>query len=1463
MLRKIFISTAAAAVICGAASAAYAAEADIVKITHQNVAGSQTCYSGDDLIETEITQIPEVYFGMRINKPVFRVYVKLTAPTAGEIEIRTEQYNAKGRLLDTATRTISAAAGENEYSVELDHVRNAASMKVYADGEYIGGIGSGEQQLTLSEYPADYEIYQRGADNTAAVTFAGHISDPQPIAPYSTAVTVWSDGTVHTGFDSGRLYAAHYNGDGALASLETAELVNGGAKLEKPELGMKLFIWDDKMKPLCGICEVESYAPDDQKPVTVTVNGAEYTALPDEDGNFSLELTLEPGLYDASLEYAEFSKEFRQFGVGDIWVAAGQSNMTDMGALTSGYDYAAEDPVPDGVHIIYPEDVTWQKMTHPAGEGRFFKTGIRTSPVTSFARELNEAVGVPIGIVQSSVGGTNIYQWAEGVRPGDENDGYLGSALRACFDNKASTGIKGIIWYQGCNDTMNENYAYNYESLCETLFAQFRDFFGEDTPIITTQINDANQDSTSALGYYDAWSYVKDVQRRYPETHENVYVTGTGAYDLGDTIHNSAKSNLRVGGAWAKTALNKVYGMTDVVCEHPTVDSVTVTGDSEITIVFKNVGAEGLYLREDNKYLAITNGLVTIPLGDLSKEFTVRMGGNAKLTASNSGKGTEVGITSAELVNGSTVVLTTAEKLNGNVAVDCCYGKRFVPTLTDKATGWSALAFYNVMARYPDASEPQTPVEYTAADTAYINQGDDTASSEKMYLNYYKDSVGYPVMKFDLSALDKEHIQSASLNIYTNAIDKDRKGNITISQIGTGWDSTASYSTFSYSPAAEILSAETNTAGMFPVGSYSDIDITDFVKTVNGETGIGISCTHAAVCDMAGISSADPPKITVQYGSIVTLSAKDEDGTAATGVKLTISGLRSTQYAPRTFTTDENGEVKVVLVNGNYSITTAAGAYAAYECTLSVNNEDKEEVITLSKNTQTPVSVVISGGETEVRESQSEKTLAPFTATAYDADGAEVAGAEWSWSVTPEIKAVVTDGVVTTNSHAVAGDTLTLTATATMNGVSAWSYIEINIVEAGDITYSFDAYQISKTFDTSDASDVSIGKQGITASVSSAGNYSNIAVISSSDKGSAGYFPYGTGFVTSGYYLFLGAGGNSGTVTFAINLPEPAPSGKYLNIRYAKPYSTNNGTTKRTVGAANTITAGSSVIDVEASCADYDKWYATSIQLDSGVRSLSVQLGKWAGLAIEYISVTAEPASDGNIVIPEGTDAVKLMCLGDSITDGFTVAGAYRNRLCDLILSDGLSEGVDLVGSCSNGTGYDQDHEGHSGYAIAKIPASEDCEGRGRNGLYESVDSWLAVSTPDIVLLQIGTNDILSLYDLENAKSRLEALVERVKAKTADGGRIYLATIPYIAEDAVYNKTGKSQAELDALVNAYNEGVREIAGADDAVILADINSALTLSDLKDGIHPNADGYAKMGDYWYSLIKDYLAELLTK
>ena len=323
--------------------------------------------------------------------------------------------------------------------------------------------------------------------------------------------------------------------------------------------------------------------------------------------------------------------------------------MTDMGAVTDDFSPEDDDPINENMHIIYAEDCTWQQMSHPAGEGRFFKTGVRTSPVTSFAREISEKENVPIGVVQTSVGGTNIWQWIDGIR-NDANSGYLFNALKSCFDKMPSKNIKGILWYQGCNDAINENYAYDYKKFATKVFDTMRDFFNENTPIITTQLNDANQDSNSSQGYYDAWSYVKDIQRQNESLYDNVYVVGTGELELGDTIHNNAASNVKLGAKWAKVAEAVVYGDESVSYENAQIDTAKVTGDNEITLTFKNT--DGLKVATGTKRIGITNvsgGGYKIPLGDLTKEFTVRKGASRKVTASNKDKGTEMTIKSAEI----------------------------------------------------------------------------------------------------------------------------------------------------------------------------------------------------------------------------------------------------------------------------------------------------------------------------------------------------------------------------------------------------------------------------------------------------------------------------------------------------------------------------------------------------------------------------------------------------------------------------------------------------------------------------------------------------------------------------------------------------------------------------------------------------------------------------------------------
>jgi lysophospholipase L1-like esterase len=198
---------------------------------------------------------------------------------------------------------------------------------------------------------------------------------------------------------------------------------------------------------------------------------------------------------------------------------------------------------------------------------------------------------------------------------------------------------------------------------------------------------------------------------------------------------------------------------------------------------------------------------------------------------------------------------------------------------------------------------------------------------------------------------------------------------------------------------------------------------------------------------------------------------------------------------------------------------------------------------------------------------------------------------------------------------------------------------------------------------------------------------------------------------------------------------------------------------------------------------------------------------------------------------------VRVMPLGDSITHGYNVSGGYRVALEDALAAGGLP--VDFVGSESDGPSGlgDRDHEGHPGWRI------DDIAGR--------ADGWIRTHEPEVVLLMIGTNDVIQNRDLGAAPQRLDALIDQI-ATAAPASRILVASL-----------TPLSRADREERVQAYNAAIPGIVAAKAArgmaVSFVDMHSALSASsDLADGVHPNAEGYAKMASVWIAALQPVLA-----
>jgi len=240
---------------------------------------------------------------------------------------------------------------------------------------------------------------------------------------------------------------------------------------------------------------------------------------------------------------------------------------------------------------------------------------------------------------------------------------------------------------------------------------------------------------------------------------------------------------------------------------------------------------------------------------------------------------------------------------------------------------------------------------------------------------------------------------------------------------------------------------------------------------------------------------------------------------------------------------------------------------------------------------------------------------------------------------------------------------------------------------------------------------------------------------------------------------------------------------------------------------------------------------------------------------------------------------VKIMSLGDSITDGYWTAGGYRKYLYHDLELKGYTnidmvgiKGSDSAGFSYNGENitYDDNYSGYSGYAIQYMTGTET-----RQGILETIQEtdMINVCKPDIILLQIGTNDILSNYN-DGITERLENLVNTILDNMESDSVIYVSTIPDIDVatvsdwfwaygDLKWNNTTEDFTKIvQEYIDSYNESiynmVSEMQNKGKHVKFADINSVINYQeDLYDGVHPNEQGYEKMGKYWSGILDSEL------
>ncbi|MBO5164138.1 MAG: hypothetical protein J6B75_06810 [Ruminococcus sp.] len=269
-------------------------------------------------------------------------------------------------------------------------------------------------------------------------------------------------------------------------------------------------------------------------------------------------------------------------------------------------------------------------------------------------------------------------------------------------------------------------------------------------------------------------------------------------------------------------------------------------------------------------------------------------------------------------------------------------------------------------------------------------------------------------------------------------------------------------------------------------------------------------------------------------------------------------------------------------------------------------------------------------------------------------------------------------------------------------------------------------------------------------------------------------------------------------------------------------------------------------------------------------------------------------------------DMIKIMCIGDSITDGYVpeYMGSYRKFLYHDLTEKGYK--VDMVGVKDGGwtpvytdpdTGesfeYDNENVGYSGYAVESYS--------GRSGIYEKLveTDCLKKYAPDIVTLQIGTNDIIDNRDVDETYASLEKLVDYILENIPEKSALFIAEIPPVdpnrpevydwfanyrhSADWQTQYTDEEAAEaIELNIKIYAANVCCLASSknmdwgyshDDFSVTNEngwttfltkvgvIENFEAITDVKtqlfDGVHPNNIGYRAIGKQYSEAILNYL------
>lgn len=390
-----------------------------------------------------------------------------------------------------------------------------------------------------------------------------------------------------------------------LASLTAAWSV--AARVDLPEIiGSNMLLQQNASARLWGWADTRA---------TVRIEtswGAKATVKSDDDGRWMAEVRTPAGSYEPQTITITSGEKvvLDNVLIGEVWFAGGQSNME------MGLNCWMNCPVARSNEVIARAN-TWRdkiryvkiakaaSMTpEPRASGRWNEFTPQTAPWCSavgffFAERLNEALDVPVGIIDCTWGGSRIESWIDretlesyDVAPEELSDEgmkalwpdeclYPLTKFNGMVSPVTDYTIRGFLWYQGESNLRGHDW---YARRMADMVALWRRLWREgDIPFYYVECAPYDH------GTGDLAARMREAQVRALDLIPNSGIVSTN--DLVEPYENvniHPRNKHDIGYRLAYQALRKTYGFEHIVCDSPRYESMEVR-DGKIYVSMKNV----------------------------------------------------------------------------------------------------------------------------------------------------------------------------------------------------------------------------------------------------------------------------------------------------------------------------------------------------------------------------------------------------------------------------------------------------------------------------------------------------------------------------------------------------------------------------------------------------------------------------------------------------------------------------------------------------------------------------------------------------------------------------------------------------------------------------------------------------------------------------------------------------------